>query len=105
MGRPGRLNNEAFARFKNADSRGSSGPQSPGGLGGAQSASASTELYTVHQNTITSVRSFTTSADGSGTVESVSTSGLDGRLVIWGVPSSAASVAQLSGRVGGMHLR
>lgn len=99
-GRPGRLNNEAFNRFKNADSRGAGAAPSVPGSGG----SAATDLYTVHQNTITSIRPFTTNADGSA-VESVSTSGVDGRLVIWAVPSGAAAVASLSGRVGGMHLR
>jgi actin related protein 2/3 complex subunit 1A/1B len=109
LGRPGRLHqNEAFARFKSADSRGVTAGQSAiaGGPSAAGGASGNTELYTVHQNTITSVRPFTTSPDGN-TVESVSTSGVDGKLVIWGVPNvaSLANVAQLSGRVGGMHLR
>jgi actin related protein 2/3 complex subunit 1A/1B len=98
-GRPGRLNNEAFARFKHADSRGSAALPSP--LGGT--GSASTDLYTVHQNTITSVRPFTWNPDGSA-VESVSTSGVDGRLVIWAVPSGAG-VSALANRVGGLHLR
>ncbi|KAF8306797.1 actin-related protein ARPC3 [Clavulina sp. PMI_390] len=103
-GRPGRLNNEAFARFKNADSRGASSAPSP--IGGGPSAAGgaqSTELFTVHQNTITSLRPFTWSADGL-TVESVSTSGVDGKLVIWGVPAPGA-VANLTAKVGGMHLR
>lgn len=101
-GRPGRLNNEAFTRFKNADSRGTATLPSPLG-GGSGAGSASTDLYTVHQNTITSVRPFTWNADGS-VVESVSTSGVDGRLVIWAVPSGAG-VSALTSRVGGMHLR
>jgi len=100
-GRPGRLHNEAFARFKNADSRGTGTVPSP--LGGPGAASASTDLYTVHQNTITSIRPFTWNADGS-VVESVSTSGVDGRLVIWAVPAGAG-VAALTNRVGGLHLR
>lgn len=101
-GRPGRLNNEAFARFKNADSRGSATLPSPIG-GGPGIGSSSTDLYTVHQNTITSIRPFTWNADGSS-VESVSTTGVDGRLVIWAIPSGAG-VAALTNRVGGLHLR
>lgn len=101
-GRPGRLNNEAFARFKNADSRGSATLPPPLG-GGPGAGNASTDLYTVHQNTITSVRPFTWNA-GRSVVESVSTSGVDGRLVIWAVPSGSG-VAALTSRVGGLHLR
>jgi actin related protein 2/3 complex subunit 1A/1B len=81
----GRLNNEAFNRFKMADSRGSSsggqgGPVSPGGAG---SASGESELLTVHQNTITTVRPY--EVDQNGNVSRVSTAGVDGRLVIWNV--------------------
>jgi len=101
-GRPGRLNNEAFTRFKNADSRGTATLPSPLGAGPG-AGSASTDLYTVHQNTITSVRPFTWNADGT-VVESVSTSGVDGRLVIWGVPSGAG-VAAVTNRIGSLHLR
>lgn len=113
QGRPGRLNNEAFARFRAADTRGSSSPSSsslgvpssPGGGGPlSPGAGGNTELFTVHQNTITSIRPFTNNGvqGEGGVVESVSTSGLDGRLVIWGVPHG---VAGLTGKVGGMHLR
>ena len=89
----GRLNNEAFNRFKNADSRGtqsqsvaSSVPgspmmSSPGGYG----ASGESELLTVHQNTITSVRAY---EGGPGAVTKVSTTGIDGKLVIWNVASA-----------------
>lgn len=59
----GRLNSTAFNTFRNADSRGGSAKD--------------TELTTVHQNTITSLRSF-----GRG---KVSSSGVDGKLVIWDV--------------------
>jgi len=110
----GRLNNEAFNRFKNADSRGATGaggvgstglvgagfPGSPGGMLAVQSGG---DLLTVHQNTITSVRPYTVGADGS--VSRVSTSGVDGRLVIWQVSGGAPAVAGLTGRIGGMHLR
>ena len=104
----GRLNNEAFNRFKNADSRGTTAasgagllgsglPGSPGGLPVMQSGG---DLYTVHQNTITSVRPYAVGADGS--VSSISTSGVDGRLVIWQV---SGGVPGLTSRMGGMHLR
>ena len=107
----GRLNNEAFNRFKNADSRGTTAaggagllgsgpPGSPGGMPAMQSGG---DLLTVHQNTITSVRPYSVGADGS--VSSVSTSGVDGRLVIWQVSGGVPSVAGLSGRMGGTHLR
>jgi actin related protein 2/3 complex, subunit 1A/1B len=110
----GRLNNEAFNRFKNADSRGATGaggvggaglvgagfPGSPGGMLAVQSGG---DLLTVHQNTITSVRPYTVGADGN--VSRVSTSGVDGRLVIWQVSGGVPAVAGLTGRIGGMHLR
>jgi len=73
----GRLNNEAFNRFKAADSRGAPPVPGakPGSLGGK-------EKDTIHQNTITSVRPY---AGQSGNVTKVSTSGVDGKLVIWTV--------------------
>jgi len=70
---PGRLNNEAFNRFRNADTRGS-GPAPPGFATGAD---GDTELMTLHQNTITSVRLYDAGR--------VSTSAVDGKLVIWPV--------------------
>ncbi|KAJ1034958.1 hypothetical protein NDA18_000564 [Ustilago nuda] len=87
---PGRLNNEAFNRFKSADSRGgaaSPAPPTPGGsiagaLGAVAGASvaADGELHTTHQNTITSVRLF---SGAKGSVDQVSTSGVDGRLCVF----------------------
>ncbi|EPQ29880.1 uncharacterized protein PFL1_02553 [Pseudozyma flocculosa PF-1] len=107
----GRLNNEAFNRFKSADSRGSSSSPSAaaggagagagagaggggsiaGHLGAVAGASvgADGELHTTHQNTITSVRPY---SGGRDAVESISTSGVDGRLCIFAV-SGGASVA------------
>jgi actin related protein 2/3 complex subunit 1A/1B len=41
-----------------------------------------TELFTVHQNTITNVRPYEGAPGG---VTRVSTSGVDGKLVIWNV--------------------
>ena len=73
----GRLKTGAFATFRAADSHGA--PSSPGGAG---SSTADTKLLTIHQNTITSVRPF----EIQGTqVTKVSTSGVDGNLVIWDV--------------------
>lgn len=103
----GRLNNAAFNRFKEADSRGtptaSSAPGTPfspggpnlagGGIGGATGAGAS-ELLTVHQNTITSVRAY--EFGHNGTVARVSTSGVDGRLVLWSVSAAAGLVPKLA---------
>ena len=108
----GRLNNAAFNRFREADSRGTasassapSTPFSPGGpnlaggmMGGAAGGGAS-ELLTVHQNTITSVRPY--EVGHNGTVTKVSSSGVDGRLVLW--PVSAA--AGLAPKLASIHLR
>jgi len=73
----GRLNSAAFNTFRNADSRGLG--SSPGG--GAPLAT-DTELFTVHQNTITNVRPY---EGAPGAVTRVSTSGVDGKIVIWDV--------------------
>ncbi|KAF8584077.1 actin-like protein ARPC3 [Ramaria rubella] len=92
----GRLNSAAFNTFRDADTRGSRGaPGSPS----AVSAGGDTELMTVHQNTITSVRAYEFGNDG--TVSKVSTTGVDGKLVIW----SVSAVGGLAARVGGMKLR
>ncbi|KAI3476963.1 hypothetical protein L1887_61393 [Cichorium endivia] len=91
----GRLNNEAFNRFKSADSRGGSSsplPTAAGGGGGSvagalgavagASVGADGELHTTHQNTITSIRPFSGARDN---VDHISTSGVDGRLCIFAV--------------------
>lgn len=105
----GRLNrSEAFNMFRAADSRGVS--SSPAAAGGASSSSSSpglgagqtltsngTELSTVHQNTITSVRAYARGG-AQGDVTRVSTTGVDGRLVVWTVASAASG----SGGVGGV---
>jgi actin related protein 2/3 complex, subunit 1A/1B len=77
----GRLNSAAFNTFKNAAERGQSG-------GGTEAArgSGDTVLHTMHQNTITSVRPYGGSAGG---ISHVSTSGVDGRLVVWDVNAVA----------------
>lgn len=101
-GAVGRLNNEAFNRFKNADSRGATGPPPIPGSS-ASTSGAGGELLTVHQNTITSVRPY---EGGSGNVTRVSTSGKDGLLVIWDVTvKTGANIAGVTNRLGGMHLR
>ena len=84
---PGRLNSAAFNTFMNADSKGISGG------GGGES-----ELFTVHQNTITSVRPY---EGQSGAITKVSTTGVDGKLVIWNV----GSVTGLTVKLGSVHLR
>ncbi|EKM55281.1 uncharacterized protein PHACADRAFT_255781 [Phanerochaete carnosa HHB-10118-sp] len=94
----GRLQSSAFNSFRNADSRGLSGPGAPDG-----GKSNDTELFTVHQNTITTIRPY----DGApGAVSRVSTSGVDGKLVIWDASAiSPVSVGSLAGKMGGMSLR
>ncbi|PAV23825.1 actin ARPC3 [Pyrrhoderma noxium] len=90
----GRLNSAAFNTFRNADMRGqTSAPGLPGGGGSGDS-----ELLTVHQNTITSVRPY----DGApGAVSRVSTSGVDGKIVIWQV---AAAGGGLTTRMGALRV-
>ena len=93
----GRLNSAAFNTFRNADSRGISNvPGSPG-------PSAESELFTVHQNTITSVRAY----DGvPGAVSRVSTTGVDGKLVIWDVNAvTSVTAAGLAGKMSKMQVR
>jgi actin related protein 2/3 complex subunit 1A/1B len=91
----GRLNSAAFNTFRNADTRGVSGHGS--------SQSSDTNLETIHQNTITNIRAYDYGAEG---VSRVSTTGVDGKLVIWDMNTvSAGGASTLSGRLGGMHLR
>ncbi|THH27421.1 hypothetical protein EUX98_g6758 [Antrodiella citrinella] len=91
----GRLNSAAFNTFRNADSRGM------GSTSGQPGGSDESELFTVHQNTITSVRPY----DGApGAVSRVSTSGVDGKLVIWTV-NNVSPIQGLTGKMGGLHLK
>lgn len=118
-GGPGRLNNEAFNRFRAADVRGQSAspmmpsgadggaPGSPGGnilnnLGAVAGASvgADGELHTTHQNTITSVRDY---SGGRGAVTAVSTSAVDGRLCIFEI-SGGAGMGGISAGVASMKV-
>ena len=88
-GSVGRLNTGAFAAFRNADTRG----QSSSG-----SAPVDSKPLTTHQNTITNIRTYDYSAEG---VSKVSTSGVDGLLVIWDMDF----VTALTGRLCGAYLR
>lgn len=104
----GRLNSEAFRTFRSADSRGSGGSGGVGGAGGLGGLGANGgsgagggggELGTVHQNTITRVKAYEKGADGD--VVKVSTSGVDGRLVIWSVVGAGSGgIAGRMGRLG-----
>lgn len=76
-GGPGRLNNEAFNLFRAADSHGVTGPAAGVVAGGNRAG-----VDTVHTNTITSIRPF---VGAPGSVSQVSTSGVDGKVVIWNV--------------------
>ncbi|KAG6333579.1 hypothetical protein ID866_5508 [Astraeus odoratus] len=88
-GAVGRLNSAAFNTFRNADTRGHTAEMA-----------TDTELHTIHQNTITGVRAY--SLDARGAVTRVSTSGVDGKLVIWDV--STVSVGGLAGKLGAMRV-
>ncbi|CAK9781816.1 structural constituent of cytoskeleton [Cutaneotrichosporon oleaginosum] len=99
---PGRLNNEAFNLFRQADTRGQSKPALPG-AGGSSTITGTTpvgqdgRLVTVHQNSITFVEPYSWAQDGS--VDKVTTAGADGRMVIWTVTKGG-----LSGRMANMHM-
>ena len=72
--------NTAFNKFRQMDSR----AQTDAGTG--------TELNTIHQNTITSIRVFEGQRDA---VKAFSTSGVDGRLTIWDVRQIEQGIAGL----------
>ena len=95
----GRLNSAAFNTFRNADMRGqTSAPGMPGASSGSES-----ELLTVHQNTITSVRPY---AGAPGAVSQVSTSGVDGKLVVWDANAvTPLTAAGLAGKMSKMGMR
>jgi actin related protein 2/3 complex subunit 1A/1B len=88
----GRLNSTAFNTFKNADQRGGSSGAATGG---------ETALSTVHQNTITNVRAYT---GAPGAVSHVSTTGVDGKLVVWDVGNVSTSSA-LAAKLANLQLR
>lgn len=93
----GRLNSAAFNTFRNADSRGISN------VPGSSGPSAESELFTVHQNTITSVRAY---EGAPGDVARVSTSGVDGKLVVWDVAqvSPISVTSNIVGRLAGVRI-
>lgn len=80
-GGPGRLaSSAAFQTFRQADSRGISSAGS-GGVAVGTSNVKGGERNTAHQNTITSIRAY--EGQFSAEVTKISTSGLDGRIVVW----------------------
>ena len=83
----------ALDAFKDADSRGLS---SPGGGGG--SSQGESELFTVYQNTITSVRPY---EGQSGPITKVSTTGVDEKLIVWNV----GAVTAVTVKLWNVHLR
>jgi actin related protein 2/3 complex subunit 1A/1B len=93
----GRLNSTAFNTFKAAAERGQTGSSTSGVGQGA----GDTVLLTVHQNTITSVRPY---EGAPGAVHKVSTTGVDGKLVVWDV-SNVKQGAGLAAKIAGMKLR
>ena len=88
----GRLKTGAFATFRDADTRGQSS------IAGSASPTADTKLTTIHQNTITNIRPYEYRG---GNVTKVSTTAVDGMLVIWDV----SAVTSLTSRLGSAHLR
>lgn len=101
----GRLNNEAFNRFKAADSRGQTGPPVPGQKPSSAGIAVGADglLLTVHQNSITWIQPYEWSSNGD--VSKVSTAGRDGKLVIWPVVGkSAGGAGGLANRMGGLQV-
>jgi actin related protein 2/3 complex subunit 1A/1B len=97
----GRLNkSEAFNMFRAADSRGVGGKSAAtsSALAGTRQTANGTELLTIHQNTITSVRAYEGGLGGSD-VTKISTTGVDGRLVIWNT-ADVEGVTKGVGRLG-----
>ncbi|KAI9437814.1 actin-like protein ARPC3, partial [Lactarius psammicola] len=88
----GRLNSAAFNTFRNADS-----PDLGSSPGGGSALATDTELFTVHQNTITDIRPY----EGAlGAVSGVGTIGVGGMFVIWDVDA----VSGISTRVSGLRM-
>lgn len=87
----GRLKTGAFATFRDADTRGQSSIAGSSPL-------TDTKLLTIHQNTITDIRAFESRG---GQVSRVSTSGVDGNLVVWDV----SAVTALASRLGSVSVR
>lgn len=108
----GRLNNEAFARFREADSRGKSPVPTPGeggafaptSLGAVAGASIADdgELHTTHQNTITNVRPYSGTREA---VTAVSTSGVDGRLCVFDTSKGSTAIAPILRGVASLRIQ
>ena len=105
----GRLNNEAFARFREADTRGTSAmpsaqstetPHSFGAVAGASIADDG-ELHTTHQNTITDIRIY---SGQRGQVETISTSGVDGRLCTFETGKGSTAIAPILRGIASMRM-
>lgn len=107
----GRLNNEAFARFREADSRGKHAapstlpdgmptPQSFGAVAGASIADDG-ELHTTHQNTITDIRIYSGTP---GHVDAISSSGVDGRLCTFDTGKGSTAIAPILRGVSSMRI-
>lgn len=90
----GRLNNEAFNLFRSADSRGVVSQ-----VEGSVTSGNRAGVDTVHSNTITSIRNF---FGQDGQVSHLSTSGVDGKLVIW--DSNAGSDAGISHAISSLRV-
>ena len=105
----GRLNNEAFARFREADTRGTSAmtsaqstesPHSFGAVAGASIADDG-ELHTTHQNTIMDIRIY---SGQRGQVETISTSGVDGRLCTFETSKGSTAIAPILRGIASMRI-
>ncbi len=72
----------AFEKFKRMDSR-------------AESESTGVKLDSVHQNSINCIRCYDRD-QSTGNVTKFSTSGMDGKVVIWDIRSIEASIASLT---------
>ena len=83
--------NAALAKFKQLDSHGQN--SSSGMTGGASSTSTSADLNTTHQNSINNIKPF---QGARASVTKFSTSGMDGKVVIWDVKSLESAIAGLS---------
>ena len=94
----GRLNNEAFAHFRSADTKGQSKSSLGSSVAGATPVGADGLLKTVHQNSITWVQPYEWGQGGE--VSKVSTAGKDGKLVIWPVGKAGG----IAGRMGSLSM-
>ena len=84
----------AFQTFRQADSRGIS--SSPGVAVGASNINKGGERNTAHQNTITRIKAY--EGEHTSEVKKITTSGLDGRIVLWNTSGAGitSGVAKMS---------